>query len=95
VRTNSPRKAAHEWRDEIRRQHMLDLASTYQRTADALAPPSPRELLIEHLRERNRAQFADNDLINRCPLHPRMCCKTILRGCWRNIDSTSDENAQR
>jgi hypothetical protein len=52
ARTNSPRQAAHEWRDEIRRQHMLDLASTYQRTADALAPPSPRELLIEHLRER-------------------------------------------
>jgi len=75
VRTNSPRKAAHEWRDEIRRQHMLDLASTYQRTADALAPPSPRELLIEHLRERTAlsspsAAPTDNDLINRCPLYP-------------------------
>jgi hypothetical protein len=31
---------------------MLDLAATYQRVADTLAPPPPRELLIEHLRER-------------------------------------------
>ena len=47
--------AAHEFRDEGRRRHLLDLAATYQRVADAMAPlppPSPRELLIAHLRER-------------------------------------------
>jgi hypothetical protein len=44
--------ARHEWRDEGRRQHMLDLAATYQHVANALVPPWPRELLIEHLRER-------------------------------------------
>jgi hypothetical protein len=43
--------AKHEWRDEGRRQHLLDLAKSYERTADAMAPlPSPRELLIEHLK---------------------------------------------
>jgi hypothetical protein len=44
--------AAHEWRDEGRRRHLVELAAQYQRTADALAPPSPRELLIEHLKSR-------------------------------------------
>jgi hypothetical protein len=33
--------ATHEWRDESRRLHMLDLAKSYERTADAMAPPSP------------------------------------------------------
>ena len=32
--------ATHEWRDE-NRLHMLDLAKSYERTADAMAPPSP------------------------------------------------------
>jgi hypothetical protein len=49
--------AAHEWRDEGRRQHMLDLAKSYERTADAMAPPSPRKMLIEHLRERGEQAF--------------------------------------
>ena len=45
--------AAHVFRDEGRRRHMLDLAATYQRVADAMAPlppKSPGELLIEHLK---------------------------------------------
>jgi hypothetical protein len=43
--------AAHEWRDQGRRLHLLDLAKSYERTADAMAPlPSPREQLIEHLK---------------------------------------------
>ena len=42
--------AARELRDDNRRQHLLDLATTCRRSADALAPPSPRELLIEHLK---------------------------------------------
>ena len=49
--------AAHGWRDEGRRQHMLDLAKSYERTADAMAPPSPRKMLIEHLRERSEQAF--------------------------------------
>ena len=32
--------ARHEWRYASYRQHMLDLAATYQRAADALAPPA-------------------------------------------------------
>jgi hypothetical protein len=44
------RCAARELRDDNRRQHLLDLATTYRRSADALAPPAPRELLIEHLK---------------------------------------------
>ena len=35
--------AAHEVRDEGRRQHLFDLAATYRRTADALAHPARRE----------------------------------------------------
>jgi len=31
--------AVHEFRDEGRRHHMLDLAATYQRVADEMAPP--------------------------------------------------------
>jgi hypothetical protein len=44
-------QATREWRED-RRRHLLELAATYQRTAGALAPPPPRELLIEHLCER-------------------------------------------
>ena len=34
--------AVHEFRDEGRRLHMLDLAQTYQRVADEMAPqPAP------------------------------------------------------
>ena len=49
--------ATHEWRDEGRRQHLRDLAKSYERTADAMAPPSPRKMLIEHLRERGEQAF--------------------------------------
>ena len=38
--------AAHEFRDEGRRRHMLDLAATYQRVADEMAPLSPRETAL-------------------------------------------------
>jgi len=43
-------EARHEFRDEVRRQYMLDQAATFQRVADAMVPKSPREALIEHLR---------------------------------------------
>jgi hypothetical protein len=39
--------AARELRDEVRRQHLLDLAATYRRSADALAGPTPRELRLK------------------------------------------------
>jgi hypothetical protein len=39
--------AAHVFRDESRRLHMLDLAKSYEHTANEMSPPSPRELLIE------------------------------------------------
>jgi hypothetical protein len=46
------KQAEREVRDEGRRRYLLELAAQYQRTADALAGSSPRELLIEHLKSR-------------------------------------------
>jgi hypothetical protein len=33
--------ASHEWRDEERRRHLLELAAQYQRAADTLFPREP------------------------------------------------------
>jgi hypothetical protein len=40
-------QATREWRED-RRRHLLELAATYQRTADALAPPPPRARAEQH-----------------------------------------------
>jgi hypothetical protein len=39
---------AHEFRNEGRRQHMLDLAKSYERTADEMAPPALGSYLSQH-----------------------------------------------
>jgi len=54
-------EAKHEFRDEGRRLHLLDLAHTFQRTADAMAPEAPPQTDIGTIVPRVRPE-------RRCPV---------------------------
>ena len=54
-------EAKHEFRDVSRRLHLLDLAQTFQRTADVMAPEAPPQTDIGTIVPRVRPE-------RRCPV---------------------------
>jgi hypothetical protein len=76
----------------------------WQRSSErSIVPTSPDQLpgridksvlaigAPKRLRDKAHLKFV---ALQPCLVCGRMCCKTILRACQRNIDSTTDENAQ-